>query len=659
MKLRSIFIGCFILIVNCSLMSQVNPDNINNFLDESSQKSLEEINEIGQQEIPVELTSLLNNPIDINNLKSEELVQLNLMSIELHKSLSDYIKRNGPLVELEELQQVEGFNKKAILTILPFVSIHKTPEESNYQQITLRIQRNLSKTEEYYEGSNEKILLRYKGLFSKRISFSFTGEKDAGEKSFTKSRPGFDFNSGNLVFKGSGFIQKIILGDYNVQFGQGLTAWTGLKFGGGTELSGLYSSGRGIVPYSGTDENRFYRGLALTVKKKKINSDSWFSYHGIDANKQTDSLTGETYITSFQNSGYHRSYYENINFHSQKELAFGTAVNLTENEFQIGILTSGQFFKHPVKNHPNSYNLFSFRGKMNFNSGIYFRYTFKNIFLFGETTYNYGNNYGFINGIIVSPDPRVSFAFLVRYYPKNFLSLKSNAFGLNSDNTNELGRYFALNFKITKTLNYSANLDVFSFPYFKYRVNSSSNGWKHSNQFDYTPNRKFTTRFRYNIRLKQENKANASGTLNEIENKYFHSYRISTRFKLNSDWEYDSRFELVKQKKENYSSGKGTSLSAALFYHPMGKPISMNISYAVFNCQDFENRIYEYENDVPGSFSVPFYYGAGSRFYTNVTLKLRSSINLSIRYSISWIENSEKEYISNSDIKVQLKLSFK
>ena len=659
MKNKQPLIICFLLFFNCSLMSQVNLESINNLVDESAQKSLEEINQIGQQEIPTELISLLNNPIDINNSNSEELVHLNLLSIELQKSLKDYIERNGPLVEIEELQQVDGFNKKSILSILPFVSIHKTPKESSYQQITLRIQSNLNNSGEYYEGSNEKILLRYKGLFSNRINFSFTGEKDPGEKAFTKNRPAFDFNSANLVFKGSGFVQKIILGDYNIQYGQGLTAWTGLKYGGGTELSGLYSSGRGVIPYSGTDENRFFSGLAISLVKKKTESDSWLSYHGIDANKQMDTLTGETYITSFQNSGYHRSYYENINFHSQKELAFGTAIKYTENEFQIGLLVSGQLFKYPVNNNPNSYNLYYFKGKMNLNNGIYYRYTLKNIFCFGEISYNFSNNYGFLNGIIMSLDPKISFACLVRYYPKNFQSLKSNAFGINSDNSNEFGKYFGFNFKITKSLNYSANLDAYSFPFHKYRVSGPSLGWKLTHQFDITPSRKFTTKIRYSIRLKQENKADAVNTLYEIEDKYFSSYRISTRFQLNPDWEYDSRFELIVQKRVGTTTEKGTSLSTALFYHPMGKAYSMNISYAVFNCRDFENRIYEYENDLPGSFSVPFYYGIGSRFYTNLNLKLKSSINLSIRYSISRFDNSEKELKSASDLKVQLKLLFK
>lgn len=659
MNLNHLFTFGILLLLNSPLKGQVSPENIDNLINESSEKSLEEMNLVGQQEIPLELISLSNNPVDINSIKSEELIHSNLLSIELYNALVEYIKRNGPLVELEELQQVDGYNKKSILTILPFITVHKTSEVINYQQITLRVQRNLSNTNEYYEGSNEKVLLRYKGNISNHISVSFTGEKDAGEKAFTKTRPAFDFNSAHLVYIGSGCIQKIILGDFNVQFGQGLTAWTGLKYGGGTDLSGLYSSGRGIIPYSGTDENRFYRGLAIRLSKKIIETDCWLSYHGIDANKQTDSLTGETYITSFQNSGYHRSYYENINYRSQKEFAYGTTIKYTKNEFQVGLILSGQLFTLPVTNLLNTYNRYSLKGKANLNNGIYYRFTHKNIFLFGETTYNYGNNLGFVNGIIMSLDPKVSFAFLMRYYPKNFLSLKSNSFGVNSDNTNELGKFFGVNLKITKILNYSASLDVFSFPYFKYRVNSSSYGWKLAHQFDFTPVRKFTTKFRYSIRLKQENKTDGLHTLYEIEDKYFHSFRISNRFQINPDWEYDSRFELLTQKKDGTSAGKGTSLSIALFYHPMGKPFSINLSFAVFNCLDFENRIYEYENDVPGSFSVPFYYGIGSRFYSNVNLKLKSSINLSVRYSISLLENSDGEFKSNADLKVQLKLSFR
>jgi hypothetical protein len=88
----------------------------------------------------------------------------------------------------------------------------------------------------------------------------------------------------------------------------------------------------------------------------------------------------------------------------------------------------------------------------------------------------------------------------------------------------------------------------------------------------------------------------------------------------------------------------------------MGKMYSVNIRYAVFNCPEFDSRIYEYENDVQGAFSIPFYYGNGSRFYINIGLKFHRTVSLYLRYSKTWLDDTEK-YNPRSDVKLQLKMS--
>ena len=60
---------------------------------------------------------------------------------------------------------------------------------------------------------------------------SFTGEKDAGEEFFQGSQKnGFDFYSAHLFVQGFGTIKQLAIGDFQAQFGQGLTFWSGLAF---------------------------------------------------------------------------------------------------------------------------------------------------------------------------------------------------------------------------------------------------------------------------------------------------------------------------------------------------------------------------------------------------------------------------------------------
>jgi hypothetical protein len=139
------------------------------------------------------------------------------------------------------------------------------------------------------------------------------------------------------------------------------------------------------------------------------------------------------------------------------------------------------------------------------------------------------------------------------------------------------------------------------------------------------------------------------------ENKY-ESLRFSSTFKIDNTWTYGMRLEQMRLKAGVNNSVGGSMISQDLVYKPMGKRYSFNIRYALFSCPDFETRIYEFENDVPGAFSVLFYYGSGSRFYINGNLRFGRRINLSLRYSKTWQEDSEN-YNSKSDIKIQLRMN--
>ena len=124
------------------------------------------------------------------------------------------------------------------------------------------------------------------------------------------------------------------------------------------------------------------------------------------------------------------------------------------------------------------------------------------------------------------------------------------------------------------------------------------------------------------------------------------------RFKIDNTWEYGFRTEYLLQKTGKTQTGSSEMISQDLFFHPMGKPYSVNCRYAIFNCPQFESRIYEFENDLQGAFSVPFYYGSGSRFYVNINYKFARRFTFSLRYAKSWID--EGTSADKSDIKVQV-----
>jgi hypothetical protein len=563
----------------------------------------------------------------------------------------------GNLVEMEELQQINGFDKKTIVSILPYVTVTIEKRITRSNQVTIRLQKNLTNFQNYYPGSDIKILTRLKINPSPFIDISFTGEKDAGEEFFSRNKKGFDFNSINITYNGKSLIKKMMIGDYNLEYGQGLTAWSGLSFGSGASITGIFKNGRGIVPYSGTDENRFLRGFAVSTQLGKFRNDAWLSYHGIDGNMITDTLSKERYISSFQTSGYHRTFSENMDFHAEKELAVGWSTIYHSNKLRAGIVFSALSYSLPVRKTDQAYKKFDFGGNTDNTGSIFYSLIQKNIFVFGENAWNIKNAYAFLNGILVSLDPRASLGFLYRFYSKEFPALKSNAYGANTRNSNEEGSYLGLNLKISKTLIYSGYIDIFSFPFIKYRVDHTSHGFDFFQQLDINLTKKFNAQVRYRKRLKQQNENTDYSKFNLLTDFFYHSFRFSARFKMDNTWEYAFRSELSIKYSNKKRAGMGSMISQDLLFHPMGKPYSMGVRYAVFSCSDFDNRIYEYENDVQGAFSIPFYYGIGNRFYTNVSWKFGRGLTLSLKYAKT-IKDQETESNGSSDIKVQVKYIF-
>ena len=179
------------------------------------------------------------------------------------------------------------------------------------------------------------------------------------------------------------------------------------------------------------------------------------------------------------------------------------------------------------------------------------------------------------------------------------------------------------------------------------------------NQLDFIRGKKFSAQLRIQNKMKQQNETFTNETFHRLSDNALWSYRISIRMKLDNTWELGFRNENVFQTKSANKQIPASSVSQSIYYHPLGKSLSANVRYIIFNCTSFDTRIYEYENDLPGAFSIPFYYGKGSRFYINLNSRITRNINFSIRYSITWLENTTQSDKESSEIKIQVKANFR
>ena len=276
MKLKILFYVVFTLSFGIS-RAQVFPSqeiDLNSFIQNLTPVQTEEIN---YEDLYENLFSLYQNPIDINRADQADFRSLFLLNENKINAIINHRQKFGPFLSLYELQAVDGLSVEDIRLILPFITIRNVWGSTNLKNFTskstenylvLRADQVLEPSRGYeenkYLGSRQRYYLRYRMSHSKDFSVGFISEKDAGEKSL------LDYNNFHLQVQNKGFIKNLVLGDYLIQFGQGLIFSAGFAPGKGSEP--IYTTRRsnlGIKPYNSVLENGSMRGLANTLKFKQ------------------------------------------------------------------------------------------------------------------------------------------------------------------------------------------------------------------------------------------------------------------------------------------------------------------------------------------------------------------------------------------------------
>lgn len=648
------------------------------------------------------------NPINLNKTNKDELQSLQLLNEIQINNLLSHIEKNGKLFTIYELQGISGFDLQTIQKILPYVKVtdnftsaHFTTKEmfkNGQHSIVLRYGRTLEDQTGFssidssslyksinsrYIGSPDKVYARYRFTYGTNISWGITAEKDQGELFFKnkqkhtynwyekslngKQKNGFDFYSAHFFLKNVKFIKALAIGDYQATFGQGLTIWSGQAFGKSSDIISTKKSGRGISPYTSVDENLFMRGAASTIGFKKIEATAFYSRKHIDANLSDTTDTGEAaQISSLQETGYHSTSAELADKDAILQTLIGGNISYKGKKLNVGVSALSYQLDVDLKRSLSYYNQFEFSASKNLNIGADYNFIHRNFNFFGEAAVSKNGGKAFVNGVLISLDPRLSFTVLHRYYQRNFQNLLSNGFAESSTAANETGLYIGLLAKPTNKTTITGYYDRFEFPWLKYQVNAPSYGNDYMAQFNYTPSKKFDMYVRIRTRDKQKN-TTTDAVIDYLVPVKQSNYRFNISYSITPSIKLKNRIELIDYKLDNHKTQKGYLLYQDIIFSKLGNPLSITLRYAHFQTDSYDARIYAYENDVPGSYSIPAYYNRGSRLYIMLDYNLTKRIELWFRYSQTVYDNkqiisegslTEIQGNTKSEIKAQLKFKF-
>ena len=469
------------------------------------------------------LTQLYASPLDLNVASREELSATYLLTERQLSSLMTYRADFGDLLAIYELQAVPDFDEGTIRRLLPFVTVSgssrlfgglPTPTD-NYLIVrygrTVEQQKGFSEANPdkkgnlptRYLGSSGHWFTRYRYSRPRAFSLGLTMEKDPGEVSGwqpAKRQYGADFVSVHAQVQNRGRWRNLLLGDYQMQIGQGLVLSAGFVLGKSAEtVQTVRRPTLGARPYTSLTEYGYFRGATATYAlHPNIDVTLLASRLRRDANTVADSLlaTGGLVASSLQTSGLHRTPSEIADQGSIRETNLGAHVLYhNRQQLQLGLTLLQTTFDAYYRKRDLPYNRYEFTGTRNLVVGMHGGYIWRNWNLFGEVARSSGSQtnsggIGAVAGALGSLSKKVDIALVMRHYDRNFHSFYANAFSEGSRSSNETGAYLGLKYSVYRRVSFGGFVDVYRFSWWKYLVDAPSSGFDYLLQARYTPDRK-------------------------------------------------------------------------------------------------------------------------------------------------------------------------
>ena len=584
----------------------------------------------------LDLDQFSKHPLNMNTVSEDELVELHFLTPVQVRNFMSYRKLLGPLLTVRELQAVPGWDVGTIRELLPYITV--SSDESIYSSLRerwkngdaaflSRVSQVLEKSkgymkpvnpgDVYYEGSPQNVFFRYTYNYKQLLAYGFMGSKDAGEPFFRGAQQyGFDFYSFHFFLQQAGLIKALAVGDFTVNLGQGLIQWQTTSFTKSTQSLSIKREAPCLRPYHSVGEFNFHRGVGISLQNGKWQTTLFVSSQKISTNIGTDTSGNEDLFTSFQNSGYHRTPAEIADRNNTSQFSAGANIRYIGEQGMLGFNLVNFHFSRPFHKRDEPYNLFSLKGTRLTDYSFDYNYTVENIHFFGEFAMDQWLHPAFVQGALISLSENLDMSFLYRNISPAFQSLYSNAFTENSTPNNERGFYAGFAYKPFPGLKVDIYYDLFAFPWLQYQVDGPGGGRDILFQINDQPNKFWHLVLLYKNEMKTiDGNISSAGTY-ELVTPAKQTWRIETEYTISKQFGFVSRIETISIKqlanpvKQGFLGMAGVRLKK--------KGLTGNMGATLFETDDYDTRIYIYQQDMMYNYSLPAYYGKGVHYYINL-----------------------------------------
>ncbi len=566
----------------------------------------------------------LANPLNINLVSETELQSSLLFNSDQIAAYIAFRKQIGSFQSILELQTIPGWDLDFLRRIQDYVvcnPLHPSwwkPNASTHQILfktdwTAETKKGFTdpdlRSKTRYVGDRTNQTLRYRGQLNANLRMGFLLQKDAGEKDLS------DFSSAFVEFKSKGVLEKVILGDFINQWGQGLVQSGGFSLGKSFEsIKATQKFNLGGLAYSSSVEYGYYRGINATFKLKEyLRIQTFASYRNLDATTGIDSL-GKTYLRTRVEDGFHRTSSEISHKDAMYEKTTGANITYSPLSIPLVLQLNGVYTLWSLPKPVGvGYKQPEWSGNELKNYSLSFQYPIKNIRMVGELAYSGFKQFSIIQSAAASLSKKLDVSYLFRHYSAGYFSPKSNGLSENSENLNEIGLFLGLGYQINRRMKLSSYFDYFRFPGPKYQIEAfNTSGWEFLN------------------RLQWEKRHSARGFIQgkwtRKEEKDLIQISLDGHFIAIKSWDFHVRA---------MASKLGEEIGYLLLQDIKWDHGKWNVQgrFAFMNTPSYDTRNYAYEPGVPYSFLLPAYAGNAIKTTCVVSYQMNREIGVAAKWA--------------------------
>jgi hypothetical protein len=580
------------------------------------------------------------NPIAINDVSVDELLSIPLMNIRNANLILKHKQVYGSFLHTAELGAIEEISFEDATWIAQFVKVPAnnlgmTKTNSPFQLMSTHVFK--SKQNKTYIGDAWQQRVKALVQINSKLQLGFALEKDAGEAWKNIEHALFDYSSFYLAYHGNKSLKKLVIGDFEMHTGQGLSLGMGYQIRMSSDPIQTIQLNSVLNKHVSFNEANFMRGIALQFQFKNWTIYPFFSSKKTDAKIASDSINTQDFIVSESNSGYHRTPSEIANQKTLNQVYWGTYIQTQTKQLQWGfsyfqLIQSAS--KINSKNTPSNWVVRALSNYSNFGIDLILHRD-QNIYNAAVSIDEFGD-YALYLAMMKSMGKMLDWGCSIRAYSP-FYSNPLAAGPLAFPSKNQKGLFQSLCYSPSKKWSFKAYIDVFESTWLNSTLNNLDEQSKLSLQTNYQSNSKTQLSLQYRYLLNKSKEIEALFTQTKQQLSLNYNTEITAHFSLNGKF----------QGNDLYQINEARSYLMYQSFNFKSKGLQMHLQLSEFeNHQSQQIPVYVHEHDLMGQSGMQVFYGTG--YAGSIVVKWSLKKHLKLGLKIGTVKQIGQELFSPS-----------